>query len=969
MAVVFLARDRKHDRLVALKVMRPALTATIGAQRFLREVEIAAKLNHPHILMLIESGEADGFLYYVMPFVEGESLRQRLVRERQLPLDDALGIAREIADALSAAHAQGVIHRDVKPENVLLVGGHAVVADFGVARAVSAAGGTLTTAGTSVGTPLYMSPEQAGGDPLVDARSDIYSLGCVLYEMLVGEPPFSGPSLQAIIARHALQQIPKVRTVRETVPPHVEWAVEKALAKLPADRFQSAEEFGAALVGVRPPSDGETEDTGALRHKIGSSRHRVRLLLWGSVALTILLASSLGFPRVLRILTGKEGLRFSETPSWAGWLVRDEEYLPTVAVTESLLVVQPFQADSAYVFNGATWMALALPDSFELRPYTGTVWHQQFLATKTRVDSGGRVEWQLWWVRATESGIRPVEPVSDFLSTRPFWWSDGHDLVTWGTTVMRRTPDGWVREPTSTAAAVSMMWGLDLEHRYGLSLAEPDSLLVRDRISWRLTSPLPDESLGRPRYSAGTTLADGTTVVTGEVCDDADRCRPLILEQDSFGGTWRELLIPTGIGIPREQRVVSGAPCRERWFSLNGVSGADRDDFYVWGEWETCDPGPPLRGGVGCPPQQPCLWHVVRGVPHPEASVLGQHVLTTLLLGQARYVVTWDGSLWRGAAEGWRAVTRVPGLTAQLVAAGPRIVLRWKDGRLIYEPGPADSISEPFIFPLDVPPGVTQTTPPVDLQVHDSAAALLTADGTVYEFHCGMVLDPDRAPNPMLRCGSWERLPLAPGHPVAMVYLRDGRLLGVGGKGLIVAWENMEIGVEHLPQTGAEDSLWAVAADTDGGATAIGWHGVWDRDALGNWTLARRSGSRLVGNRFATVAGAFVVAWESIRLWDRSADTIPVATLFSRSEEGPTLRGLHALPDGRLVAGFAYPGEPALRGYLLVWQQPLRADNSQRVDLPLNVDVTDMADDGEALHVVGRGGALEIAVDSLPFGG
>src|SRR2546422_2053179 len=248
MALVYLARDLKHDRPVALKVLRPEVAAALGAERFLREIEIAAQLTHPHIIALHDSGQADDVLYYVMPYVEGESLRVRLNREKQLPLDDALQVAREVADALSYAHGHNVVHRDVKPENILFEAGHAVVSDFGIARAISAAGGDrLTETGIAVGTPAYMSPEQASARGPIDGRSDVYALGCVVYEMLAGAPPFTGPSAQAVLARHTLDPVPPLRTVRKAVPPAVEQAVMKALEKVPADRFQTAAQLAAAL--------------------------------------------------------------------------------------------------------------------------------------------------------------------------------------------------------------------------------------------------------------------------------------------------------------------------------------------------------------------------------------------------------------------------------------------------------------------------------------------------------------------------------------------------------------------------------------------------------------------------------------------------------------------------------------------------------------------------------------------------
>src|SRR2546422_970315 len=247
MATVYLARDLKHDRPVALKVLRPELAAILGAERFLREIRLTAQLQHPHILTLIDSGEADGFLYYVMPFVEGESLREHLEREGQLPLDEALRITRVVASALDFAHGHGVIHRDIKPENIMLHEGEPMVADFGIALAVSAAGRErLTETGLSLGTPAYMSPEQASAEPRLDGRSDQYSLACVLYEMLAGEPPYPGPTAQAIIAKRLTEPIPHLGTVRR-VSPAVEAAVTQAPAEAPADRFVTAGAFVAAL--------------------------------------------------------------------------------------------------------------------------------------------------------------------------------------------------------------------------------------------------------------------------------------------------------------------------------------------------------------------------------------------------------------------------------------------------------------------------------------------------------------------------------------------------------------------------------------------------------------------------------------------------------------------------------------------------------------------------------------------------
>ena len=269
MATVYLARDLRHDRKVALKVLKPELGAVLGVERFLAEIRVTANLQHPNLLPLFDSGEANGLLFYVMPFVEGESLRARLDREKQLPVDEAVHIATAVAGALAYAHAQGVIHRDLKPENILMQAGQPVIADFGIALAVSKAGGArFTQTGLSLGTPQYMSPEQAMGDRAVDGRADIYSLGAVTYEMLVGEPPHTGPSAQAIMAKLMTEEVRPLTTLRRSVPEQVDFAVRHALEKLPADRFATAQEFADVLLGKTTPLPTNRGASAGLAHTI-----------------------------------------------------------------------------------------------------------------------------------------------------------------------------------------------------------------------------------------------------------------------------------------------------------------------------------------------------------------------------------------------------------------------------------------------------------------------------------------------------------------------------------------------------------------------------------------------------------------------------------------------------------------------------------------------------------------------------
>jgi serine/threonine-protein kinase len=338
MATVYLARDLRHDRRVALKVLHPDLAAALGAERFLAEIRTTANLQHPHILPLHDSGEAEGHLFYVMPFVEGETLRAQLARETQLPVGDAVRIAREVLGALDYAHRQGVVHRDVKPENVLLHDGSALVADFGIALAVTAAGGQrMTQTGLSLGTPQYMAPEQALGERAIDGRADVYAAGAVLYELLTGEPPFTGATVQAIVAKVMTERPTAPTTVRDTIPPPVEAAVLKALCKLPADRFATAKEFADALAVSSGPW--AASHGGATRAGLPSltARSRQRMAT-----------------RALRALPWLIAAFFLVTTVW-GWL-RVARQVPRRVLRYTLAL------DSGQVLGGGQHRAALSPD-------------------------------------------------------------------------------------------------------------------------------------------------------------------------------------------------------------------------------------------------------------------------------------------------------------------------------------------------------------------------------------------------------------------------------------------------------------------------------------------------------------------------------------------------------------------------------------------------------------------------------
>jgi tRNA A-37 threonylcarbamoyl transferase component Bud32 len=366
MANVYLAYDLRHDRKVAIKVLKPELAVVIGAERFLREIKTIATLQHPHILGLIDSGEVNGTAYYVMPFVEGESLRDRLNREKQLPINDAIRIATEAASALDYAHRHGVIHRDIKPENIMLHDGSALVADFGIALAVSSAGASsrMTETGMSLGTPHYMSPEQAMGERDITARSDIYALACVLYEMLTAEPPFEGATAQAIVARVLTESPRSLRPQRKSVPPHVEAAVLTALEKLPADRFESAKAFAEALVD---PAYSGTSSSGtrAIPPSVAAES--------GAPSRPWLVAAAIA------LVSAATGL----AAGWVAWHQQPAEFPPTVlrytmvlpdslALTDALGTPMAYARDgSAFAYSSRAGLMLRYADRLDVVPVPG----------------------------------------------------------------------------------------------------------------------------------------------------------------------------------------------------------------------------------------------------------------------------------------------------------------------------------------------------------------------------------------------------------------------------------------------------------------------------------------------------------------------------------------------------------------------------------------------------------------------
>jgi serine/threonine protein kinase len=988
MATVYLAQDLHHGRRVAIKVLHPELAGAVGHDRFLREIRIASDLSHPHILPLLDSGSAvsgnSTLPFYVMPFVEGESLRVKLQREGLLPIEEAMKIAHDVATALGYAHARGVVHRDIKPENILLTGDEAVVADFGIARAIdrAAEGEVITSAGLAVGTPAYMSPEQGAGHHEVDGRSDIYSLGCVLYEMLGGDPPFSGPSPNAIAARHRVDTVPPLRTIRPSVPPSLEAVVLRSLEKVPADRFKTAEQFAAAIGHQHTPSasipPGHPNGLPARPWSAPTRETPVprwpwprRTLRMGIGALLMTAVVLIGWRVISRANQTRNAPRYADAPSWSAWRGWDGEFFPVFAVGDSMLVIRALFGDGAQVFDGRRWVALTVPDSFELLRYVGSIPDGRLLAAKRVAGPSGLPYLQYWWMVVSPHGIQAQQPVGESLpdrGLRPAWWSDGREVILWLDAIRRVDGATWTREATGAKGGVAQVWGNDFNHRFAIPSSR-DSVLLFDGISWSAVSLLPSSGDVSPVYQTGASFPDGSTVVVGEECIDDERCRPFLLQQDTVSGPWVRVTIPGMLGIPVNFSD-STSQCESSHLTLTGVAGRSRESYFIWGAWSTCMAGlEDSEDIVGCPPGQPCFWQVSDGKLTPVEGLLGKLVQVAGYAGGSAYALLDDGTLSRQINEEWRPITQVPGLALRLVGASPRMVLRFTGGTLDYEPGHADRESPFSIVPMrGLPIGLQSGMGPHRLVVRDTLAALLTREGSVYFSICGM----ERAagtPKGALGCSQWNELPSTRRDIRDIGILPDGSIVGVGARGLVIVWHAGVAQIESLPREAREDSFWGVAISAEGRAVAIGSSMVTERDSIGHWSVIRRIRTRETPNAhfLALSNGDLVLGQNMVEIWDRTSDSIAIAVLYQRSPGGSRIGALHALPDGRLILGLSNPEDPLVGGSLLVWAAPARANQSQTVQLPINLDITDLTDDGKLLHVVGRGGSLRIPLDSLPF--
>jgi tRNA A-37 threonylcarbamoyl transferase component Bud32 len=985
MARVYLAIDLPHRRRVAIKVLHPELAGAVGQDRFLREIRIASDLSHPHILPLLDSGStvtgSSSLPYYVMPYVEGESLRAKLHREQVLPIEEATKIAYDVATALSYAHARGVVHRDIKPENILLVGSEAVVADFGIARAIDRAveNEVITSAGLAVGTPAYMSPEQGAGHQEVDGRSDIYSLGCVLYEMLGGDPPFLGPNANAIVARHRVDPVPPLRTVRPSVPISLEGAVLRALEKVPADRFKTAEHFAAVLGQPhtptgRTPSDAfanprpsptaiTVETPGAWRPEQATRRVFLGLLL----AMAVLLV----WWAVSNGRWFEKRARYTDAPQWSAWRGWTGEFFPVFALDDSMLLAMVLSGDTAQRFDGDRWTPLPVPDSFRLLRYFGPVPGGHLLAARTgTLPTGPSV--QYWWLRPTRNGFMREAAVSSELPddlARPEWWSDGKDLVLWRDAIRHVEDSVLVREATGTTGGIRLVWGGQSGRRFAIP-NEGRPLLEFDRVSWH---PVQATDWGEgvlPTFVAGASFPDGGSAVLGLECTQLPSCRPVLLEQEASAGPWRRVPVEESLGFPTVMQPDTGTSCSQSQFEPGDIAGENLQDYYVWGSWRTCYPGLEQRETFGCPNGQPCTWHVAGGRLVPVQELVGKLVQSMGFQRGIPLALVNDGTVWRKTGGRWRVVTRVPGLPFRMIGASARMVVRLTGDRLRYEPGQGDVVSPYRVRLMDsIPISVLQGRPPARLLVRELRTALLTAEGEVFLSDCREegTATGTGPPRNALSCDPFRRIPADRMRDLAL--LSDGTPIGISREGRILILNSSGATADNLPSPLSAEAFWGITVTDQGRTFAIGSHYVIERDSAGRWQETRRvSAPRTPHSQFLALPGGDLVLVErSIQVWDPKGDSLPAAVLYRPPLGADQLGAIHALPDGRLVAGLANPEDPLVSGRLLVWAAPARSNKSELVQLPVSMDITDLADDGRFLHVVGRGGTVMIPLTSLPF--
>jgi eukaryotic-like serine/threonine-protein kinase len=822
MATVYLAHDLRHDRKVALKVLRPELAAVIGAARFLTEIKTTANLQHPHILPLHDSGEVDGTVFYVMPYVDGESMRDRLSREKQLPVDEAVRIATEVADALHYAHGHGVIHRDIKPENILLHGGHALVADFGISLAASnTAGSRITETGMSLGTPAYMSPEQATGDRAVDGRTDVYSLGAMTYEMLVGDPPHVGSTAQAIMAKVLTEKPASVRASRPNVPAYVDAAVGRALERLAADRYGTAREFAEALAG-KGATIGVTE---AVTAPLGVAGPDGRARVWQAVA------AALAIVALGSMWIAYRGSRAVQTTGGAAPVIRANLDLPAGfrvndALAGTTIAVSPKGDVIGYTSVGVGGFRTFVRHTNELNPREILDANNTNVAGRNLTFSpDGR------WLAFTEGNVlkkasvdggQVMNIIPALIGAVPYGvsWSENDTIFVGGFSGMEAVPASGGKSTLiglkdSTSARIGQRWPLPLPggravlYASGSSASDPSRLAVLDVRTRAVT--VTDLQLAAPLG-----FLDGKLIYV------------------STGGTIMEVPFnfsarrPTGEPVPLEDGVVvdptGGAKAA---LSASGTLA------YLRGraEYQVVT----VKSGTGMPVPLIRELHIYST---PRFSPDGKRVAITMITAHSSDIWIYDierNTFTRLTTEGGNS-------RPEWTPDGKRVVFRSeRSGKVAIWWQPADG-SGPAEILYDPP------VEPFEAIVSPDAKWLVfrTAPGSIYPRDILAV--------PMQ--GERKILPLVLG-PVTEQMPR----LSPDGKWLVYQSNEssrFEIYVRPFPGNGAR-----VQVSTDGGTEPIWGHSgrsLYYRDGVGNITaVAITTGANFsIGERHVVVTGDYL---------------------------------------------------------------------------------------------------------------
>jgi tRNA A-37 threonylcarbamoyl transferase component Bud32 len=912
-AEVYEATDLRLKRRVAVKALRGDLLVSSSlSERFRREAEAVAKLRHPNIVTIYQVGEGEGLSYYIMPLIEGGSLRERM-EQGPLPIADVRRILRETASALAVAHEAGIVHRDIKPDNIMLDGREqrAMVMDFGIAKALSSGDSGLTGTGMIVGTPHYMSPEQAMGSKDIDERSDLYSLGVVAYQMLAGQLPFEGTSAQEVLVQHITGKPKPIDSVRPDAPTDLVDAVSRCLEKDVEKRWAHAEDLVNSLDTASPEPSGTRQRRGLRAMRFG--RFKLRLRRWHVFASALLLAAVyLGYARrdvLSNAVTGwTEMLRSSEQQRFDPDIAFMTQRVFQVGDTAIGVLSAEHAGFGLAIWNGRGWSRPHVPEEWAEDFGWGSALVEVVQSADTVFFVFGNQE-RLYFL----NGDR-VE-AGDSLPSWAAVWAAGRDMAV-GTSegeILFRTDSGWQLSPTGRATPITSIFGSSRDHLYAFG-NEPDSVLRDRRIAWQAFDPRPDHSR-RWSYRVGLAIEPRTTLLLGHDCSDdkGTDCLPLLALSDSQAGHWRT--------------------SRAAWpshFFFEGALGLGDGRLLLWGGYSSVLPkglsaNSDADTSVFSCERYPCLWRT-DGADHAEAvtELTGQFIVGAVLVRGRPLVVAGNGVVWSELQGTWGAVTQVPGgvaLTAEwdtVRANGRRVSATraaagdgWISG--FYE-GPGSSSRA--VYPYSQPVTFRRA------RARNGVLAYLTQDGRIALFDCRAT--PDASCRPVA-------VSPPPGMQVAdIAILRPDTLLAVGSQGRIGLWSR---GRWQTQTVDSSLDLIEVFAQDQSPLTVLARHSVIQRRSNGGWSVVRafpnyqdlRHLAVLSDSSIAVTDQQYVVTADGAGCWVPSNQTIssiiPLGgerfMVASAPTRDPLAGGWVAVGSNRLGCGASRPVPSSVGIYLL----------------------------------------------------